>query len=427
MSGAARVMRSSWAPVLVLLILVAGVFLGDHLISSHAFDQNLFHIQVVRQFEMQWPAPDLSDYSAATGPLYHLVMVALGAVFGNELGTLRVLSVIFGVGLVMVVSGVAGRFTDSRAAAFLTMPLAASIYVVGSATHVHTDDFAWMASALCIACVLFSQRCPKILLVASLSMLIAVAARQNFIWLAGPVLFAGLLDLGRERSSSAWKGLLALVAVIMPSIAILITFIVLWGGLVPPHFQGFHVSTGINWIAPGYALGLLGLYAPFFLLAVPESVSLLRKNVGMLCVAAVVGVLCVLIPVSAPEIASGRTGGPLWTLSGLLVVADRSIPLAFFAGFGAASLVFFGLAISSVKASRSWLILLCALVASTVTQMANAQSFQRYFDTPTLLFLCWTLAMILGDRKDAVGRASTGPALLTVVFAGLLVVRLVAF
>ena len=427
MSAAARVMQAAWSPVLILLVLVTGVFLGEHLIASHAYDQNLFHIQVVRQFEMQWPAPDLSDYSAATGPLYHLVMVALGAVFGNELQTLRVLSVLFGVALVIVVSGVAARFTEARAAAFLTMPLAASIYVVASATHVHTDDFAWMATALCIGCVLVPKRSAKILVVTSLAMLAAVAARQNFIWLAGPVFFAGLLDLGRERSSRTVQGLLALLAVILPSIGLLITFVVLWGGLVPPHFQDFHVSSGVNWIVPGYALAVLGLYAPFFLLAVPEVISLLRANVLMLVGAGMLGALFVLIPESAPDIASGRTGGPVWTLAGVWVVGERSMPLACLAGFGAASLVLFGLAVSVSNSRRTWAILLCALVASTVTQMANAQSFQRYFDTPTLLFLGWTLAMILADRKDAIQRASVGPALLTVVLAGLLVVRLVAF
>ncbi len=427
MSAVAQVMRAAWAPVLILLILVTGVFVGEHLIASHAYDQNLFHIQVVRQFEMQWPVPDLSDYSAATGPLYHLVMAALGAIFGNELETLRVLSALFGVAFVVIVSGVAARFTEARAAAFLTMPLAASIYVVASATHVHTDDFAWMASALCIGCVLSSKRSAKILVVASLAMFAAVAARQNFIWLAGPVLFAGLLDLGRERTATAWKGLLALIAVVLPSFAVLITFVILWGGLVPPHFQEFHVSSGVDWIAPGYALGLLGLYAPFFLLAVPEMAALVRRKITMIVVAALSGMLFVLIPESAPDLAAGRTGGPLWTLSGLWVVADRSLPLACLSGFGAASLVIFASALSATPARRSWAILVCALVASTVTQMANAQSFQRYFDTPTLLFLCWSLAMILGDRKDAVGRSSVGPAVLTMVLAGLLVVRLVAF
>ncbi|MBB47165.1 MAG: hypothetical protein CMJ33_01110 [Phycisphaerae bacterium] len=422
-----EVMRSAWPPVLVLLMLVAGVLLGEHLIASHAWDQNLFHIQVVRQFEMQWPSPDLSDYSAATGPLYHLVMAGLGAVFGNDLETLRVLSVIFGVGVVVVVAGVAGRFTEFRAAAFLTMPFAASIYVVASATHVHTDDFAWMASAFCIACLLSPSPRPRTLVLAAVAMFVAVGARQNFIWLAGPVVFAGLLDLSLERSVGAVKRLTALVAVTIPSLGLLITFIVLWGGLVPPHFQDFHVSSGVNWIAPGYALALIGLYAPFFLLAVPEVMSFIRTRSIPLVIAGVAGVLFVLIPPSAPEIASGRTGGPLWTLSGMWVLADRSLSLACFAGFGAMSLVIFWSAIATTDRRRSWAILACALAATTATQMANAQSFQRYFDTPTLIFLCWTLAMILGDRRDAVLRASLGPTLLAVVLASLLVVRLVAF
>ena len=286
-------MRSVWPPVVVLLMLVAGVLLGDHLISSHAYDQNLFHIQVVRQFEMQWPAPDLSDYSAATGPLYHLVMAGLGSVFGNDLETLRVLSVIFGIGVVAVVAGVAGRFTDSRAAAFLAMPFAASIYVVASATHVHTDDFAWMASALCLGCLLAPSRGPRTLVLAAFAMFVAVGARQNFIWLAGPVLFAGLLDLIFERSANAVRRLMALVAVTIPSVGLLITFIVLWGGLVPPHFQDFHVSSGVNWIAPGYALALLGLYSPFFLLAVPEVTSSIRTLSGQLLIAGLAGALFV--------------------------------------------------------------------------------------------------------------------------------------
>ncbi len=426
MSAGARVISSAWAPVLVLLILVAGIFLGDHLISSHAYDQNHYHIQVIRQFEAQWPAPDFSDYAAATGPLYHLVLVALGEVFGNDLETLRVLSVLFGIGLVVAVAGVAGRLTAPRAAAFLAMPLAASIYVVGSATHVHTDDFAWMAASLCIGCVLVRKHCAPVLMAASVAMLAAVATRQNFIWLAGPVLLAGLLDLARERNSLGWKRLLAHVAVILPSVGLLVTFVVLWGGLVPPHFQEFHVSGG-NWIAPGYALGLLGLYAPFFLLAVPEPRTLLRGRLLVPCLAALVGALLVLLPVSAPDVAAGRTGGPLWTLSGLWVVADRSIPLAFFAAFGAGSLAFFGLAVFSANATRGWLILLCALAATTVTQVANVQTFQRYFDTPTLVFLCWTLAMILGERRESVGKASGGPALLGVILASLLVVRMVGF
>ena len=42
---------------------MAGVLLGDHLISSHAYDQNHYHIQVVRQFEAQWPLSfELSDH-----------------------------------------------------------------------------------------------------------------------------------------------------------------------------------------------------------------------------------------------------------------------------------------------------------------------------------------------------------------------------
>ena len=52
------ILRASWPPVLLMLVLAASFLIGGHELSSQRYDQNLYHIQVIRQFEAQLPTPD---------------------------------------------------------------------------------------------------------------------------------------------------------------------------------------------------------------------------------------------------------------------------------------------------------------------------------------------------------------------------------
>lgn len=432
MSPISRTIAASWPPVLVYLILVVSIFLGDRSINAPQHDQDRFHYQVVRQFDASWPAIDISNYGTATGPGYHYVMASISQVTGHELDSLRLISMIFGAMLLVGVAGWCATMVSVRAAAFLTMPLAASIYVVGSGLYVHTDNFGWMVVVFLLGPLVFTVLRPVDYIASGFLALIAVLVRQIFIWTIGPVILAGLLSspMGRvlpERfrgsdlqNTASWKPLITGLLCSVPAVVVLLVFIGTWGGLVPPRFQTLHASTSSP-CAYGYGLAVVALYAPFFLLPVPALGALLKANRGWIAFFAVVGAVLALVGPSSADPAHGRHGGPVWMLVEFgPVIGDRSVVLAILSAFGAGALAL--LVAGAVRNGRGIpaLVLLCAWVASTATQLVNTQTFQRYFDTPGLLLLCWLVALVLAGRDDSERRTAIGPPLLAVVLALLL-------
>ena len=99
------------------------------------------------------------------------------------------------------------------------------------------------------------------------------------------------------------------------------------------------------------------------------------------------------------------------------VIGDRSVVLAIMSAFGAGALAL--LMAAAIRNGRGIpaLVLLCAWVASTATQLVNTQTFQRYFDTPALLLLGWLGALLLAGREDSEQRSAIGPPLLAVILA----------
>ena len=53
-SGPSAVFGASWLPVLLMLVLAVGFLLGGHTLKSQQYDQDLYHIQVIRQFEAMY-------------------------------------------------------------------------------------------------------------------------------------------------------------------------------------------------------------------------------------------------------------------------------------------------------------------------------------------------------------------------------------
>ena len=430
-SGPSAVFGASWPPVLLMLVLATAFLLGDHILDSQQYDQDLYHIQVIRQFEAQLPTPDLSNYGAATGPGYHLAFAMVGSLIGSDLQTLRWFSPIIAIGLIVVVAGFCSTCCKPLAAALLTTPLAVSYYLLGSAVYLQTDNLAWLLVVLALGPLIFRPTCGWILLRSGLCLLLAVFVRQNFIWLAGPIVLCGLLTTplarrivvfesgsvdGERTSRTLWR--LSLL-VVVPGFLLLGAFRWTWGGLVPPNFQYFH-SFHVVWVAAGFALALVGLYAPFFLLAIPRCGGLIRQKSSWLILAGVVGAACALVPCSSFDPEFGRSGGVMWKLVRLgPEFADRSPVLGFFAAMGAASLSLIWFAICQAGQQRGGLVLLCSWLATTSTMFLNSQSYQRYYDFPSLLVLVWGIALCLRGHPAADRRVAYGPPLLTVLLAAL--------
>ena len=253
--------------------------------------------------------------------------------------------------------------------------------------HLQTDNVAWLCAALVIGSV-FRPCSAWSLVTSGCFMFLAVSVRQNFIWLAGPIILAGLLSTpplrgmpssnqGGEVSGRTGWGLfgLSLLAVV-PGLLLLVGFRSLWGGLVPPNFQYFH-SFHVVWIALGFALAVVGFYAPFFLLALPRGLALLRRNTGGVLLAGVVGACCALVPPSDFSIEFGRSGGIMWKLVAAgPVVADRSLVLGFFAAIGAGSIALIWLSLREAGEQRG----ASYPLAATTSTMFSIQSYQRYYD-----------------------------------------------
>ena len=439
MNGLKRTLAAAWAPVLVYAVLALGIFLGDHVLDAPKYDQDLYHHVAVVTFAEQWPAFDITDYESATSPLYHLVMASAAKVLGSDLDTLRVVSSLFGLALVVAVAGWAATFVSTRAAAFLSMPLAASVYVIGSGVHVHTDNMGWLLVILALGPVVFLAPRTDRWCLSGLLVLLAVSVRQVMIWAIGPLVLAGLLASplrrfvprgfdsdGETPGARSWSPLITSLLVAIPSLVVLFIFIGLWGGLVPPRFQELHASA-YSFCAPAYGLADLAVYAPFFLVMVPRPLELLGRHRTVLLLFALLGVLLALAFPSSYSIDDGRYGGPVWLLvSKAPVVAERSLLLALMAGAGAVFLVFLVLAAMRNRRGVPALVLACSWCATHSTQLVNAQTFQRYFDTPTLVILAWFGALILTGRPDDERRSALGPSLLTIALALMLVADVLA-
>ncbi|MEE2681455.1 MAG: hypothetical protein VX641_03685 [Planctomycetota bacterium] len=426
---ARTVFRASWFPVLLMLVLSATFLVGGHEIDSQKYDQNLYHIQVIRQFEAQLPTPDVSNYGAATGPGYHLLYAAVGTLIGSDIDTLRWFSLVIAVLLIVAVTGFCTIRCSPRTAALVTAPLAVSYYLLGSAVQLQTDNLAWLLSVMIMGPLVFRGVTPWSLITSGCLLLLAVSVRQNFIWLAGPIVLAGFLStpLARRRldvdhavvssPESRW-GLFGLsLLMLLPAVLLLYTLISLWGGLVPPNFQYFH-SSHVTWVALGFALAIVGFYAPFFLLAVPRCMELLRSKGHWVLLAGMVGACCALIPPSDSNGELGRAGGLMWKLvaSGP-VLEGRSLVLAFFAAIGGGSIILLWFAQIEAGQKRGGLVLLCGWLATTSTTFLNVQSYQRFYDFPCLLLLVWGLSLCLDRTAASDRRIVGGPPLLAAILA----------
>ena len=431
-----RIIRASWPPVLVFIFLALGIFFGERHQASQAFDQDYYHMQVIRQFESEWPKPNISDFTSATGPTYHLVMVVIGKVVGSDLATLRLASMIFGIGLITAVASVSALFIGVRGAALLAMPLATSMYVVASGIYVHTDNFAWMCAAVVVGIAAFGRVSVVNLFAAACFAALAVSIRQSFIWTIGPLIFAGLLasPLGsrlcrrqtdEEILEGRWGALAGTLLASIPALVVLGVLISLWGGLIQEKYRLYH-STEYSLCVFGYGAAVFGLYAPFFLIALPNLRELFQRFLSWIITGAIVGGLAALVAATTPDADAGRTGGPVWLLAGIgPTIADRSVVLTLMAAFGGGALaLFIGAGFAQGRGYGS-LVTFCALIAIFCTQLVNDQVFQRYFDTPILMVLIWLTALGIGEQSDAQDRVAIGPPLLAVILAFLLTVRAV--
>lgn len=421
MANASR--RHGWWPGILLvgffLILTAGpVLSGVDRLPSKSIDMDRNHVPVIRAFASEWPAVDVSDYDSATTPGMHLLLALMASLFGDSETLLQSMSVLFGGLLVGVAWWFAARSVDGITAALCILPLALSPYVLGNAIWVMTDDLALALVAITVGVAVFLPPGGVSSAGSGLALVFGVLVRQINIWVCAVAWIATLLPWSKVRRHLPFRDRLDLEGrpfaaasifslAILAAVGILIGFVLLWGGLVPPRFQpggtgAAQHAGGLQTAVLPYVLTLLGIYGiavlPGFLQAWIDDPLVRRSSLLGLAI----GLLAGLLLPSVPGLEHGRNGGWLWSLAASApVFFDRSLVLisgSILGGLVAGTFV--GLLIRGGRA-RAALLLVGFSISFVAAYTANVQAFQRYFDPPVLLLLGWAAALTVGSRTDA--------------------------
>ncbi len=291
-------------------------------ITRAKFDQDTFHLPVIRQFAQQWPTPDFSNYLSATTPGYHLAMSTLIGVSGKSdlVLTLRTSgAVLIAFFFVIGVFAAALKWRESQrssptrtsgyidvaVALAIALPLLASSYIVQSAMYLLPDNLAWLFVSLVITSAVAISRAgwrvrPSWLVCTSVLMMLLVFTRQIHIWAAAPIWIAVLVNQAMMRRGTSTdastspaqinptsipellravtsRAVAFGVVATVPAFIILGYFIWLWGGIAPPMFRAATnplaasgtgnatAVTGLSPASPVLILALIGIFGTFYL------------------------------------------------------------------------------------------------------------------------------------------------------------------
>ena len=384
--------------------------------TTVAFDQNYYHLPVIKVMAAEFPMVDLINYRAATTPGYHLVMAVFFRFITDDLLALRFISNLFSMALVIAAYRSVARLCSPLVSCALTLPLVCSMFVIMCGIWLATDNAAWTFVALAVGGVALQPLTIGRLARWSGYATIAVVIRQINLWTLAPLAVAGFLAsplgefapsrLTRANGRStvnqfAWRhSLVVLPALLLPALVVGIC-VRAWYGLTPLGFQEPHEGN-FSVAAPAVALALVGLFGLFYLpvfVSSPSALrSLLARHWRWLMVAAI---LASTFPTTY-NMSAGRWGGAIWSIARLSPsVAHCSIAIILLAGIGGLVLAAACRAAATVDRHRDAAIIMIALAAFTAAQTFNSLCFQRYFEPMILLSLSWLATLVLAHESSA--------------------------
>lgn len=406
-----------------------------------AYDQNGFHLPTIRGFAAQWPAPELRDYLSATTPGYHLALAGASKLVGESVTALRLVGLVFSVGLAGTLGWALGRLAPWPVALACGVPVLCSLYVLGPAAWLLPDNASlWAVLGVALVAARFTdhRRADALgLLALTLLLLAAVLTRQMHVWVAA-VALTGAWLAGRRGDDPTTPALLSpadarallqrplprlvpvalVLLAALPAAGVLLAFVKLWGGLTPAgamipdppaDLEGpanFARVRGGNPATPALVLSLWAIYGVFFggFLLRPLA-DLWRRARWVIFAAAAGGAALALVPETAPSADAGRWTG-LWQIAAKLPVVGTasggggtgrtSLLLVALAPLGA---VLVAAAAHGLNARHRWL-LLAALAAFTAAQTASFLSWQRYLEPCLLVLMALAAASIAGAAPD---------------------------
>ena len=382
-------------------------------------DADGYHLPLIDAMRLQWPAIDIVNYDAATAPGYHAFMATLAIMTGGREGdvdwVLWIANLLFGLGLIAVVQLIAARWVAPPIACMLTLPLAASPYVVSGTSWLTTDNAALLFAALVLGGALAGNISAlggvRLGVYASL----AVAIRQSYAWLAAPIALAGVLLSPWARlvpaswrhsdaRTGALRSSMTMVGALLP-LVLAGFFIMQWGGLLPRSSDLWSKdhNLGPNLATPAFALALIAVFGSSLLPMLWRELLDLRTRSAAALLASAIGLASALLVPTASTRSTLEWGsaewkmrnyGALWRLVDVApVVAERSVLIALLAPLGAVGIVMLYRAARRAGRGPQALILLTSMSGWLAAQTMNSMAWQRYFEPIMLLVLGWLAAM----------------------------------
>lgn len=396
-----------------LLLTLIPVLSGYDKYDNKTYDMDKFHVPAIYTFAEQFPAVDVSDYSSATTPGMHLVLAAVVKIFGPCETNLQITTCIFGALLIFIAWLYASKGARPWVALAAVVPLALNPYILGNSIWVMTDNLSLALLAVVIGSSVFLRPRTGTAVWTSVAMVGAVLVRQINLWVVAGAWVATVLGSPLLRKRLPWRDelddefspahVIVISVGILMTIAVLVFFFFMWGGMVPPSLQNYHVSGGMNVAVTPYVLTMMAIYGSPIVLFFASRILGNSFTIRLMCAGAIGGFLLGIIFESTPGLEVGRVGGWMWSLAEKSpVVLGRTVFLVFGSVLGGILLgAIAGLLREANKGRAVFLLFLFGasfLAASTV----NSQAFQRYFDGPTLLFLGWSLVLTIRatDRND---------------------------
>ncbi len=379
---------SKWCLIVTLaaLLLIAWpIILSGNTSGRGAYDDLTYHWPAIQTFADQLPTPDLSDYASATTPGFHLELSILHRL-GASRTFVQLYASLWTVLLFAILAWRAGR-SFGKPGVLLTLPFLCSIYVLFPSIWLLPDNAGWLGVLVILILALDYPSTTRNLLIAGITLALLVLVRQVHIWSAAIIVigaWTAATDDARYNPKSPKEQTTHLITAILatiPAFLLLLYFLRLWGGLVPPTFQANH--QGPNPATPAFILTQISILSVFFApTLLPRLLELLKAHKAAIILTLFLGLAIGLVPETSFDREAGRFSGWWNIVRALPTFADRSPILILGSAAGAlATLIWL-----SLVSKRDAQILMITLLAFTAAQTANHASWQRYHE-PMLLML----------------------------------------
>lgn len=428
----------------LFLALTAPLVAIGHAGFAERWDEQKYHLPVIREFAAAWPDVDLVHYGVAMTPGWHLVMAMVLRATGSEIA-MRWANLAVGLAVVVVLFLMVRRAAPGWLSAALVAPVLCSKILIGASTSLTTDNACWAVALGALWCAVLAPARPRTMLLGGACGVAAVMTRQVCVWIAAPfgLVMVAASPLGAlvprmirpEVRGNRWVVMLSAAAACAGIFGVVLGFVAMWGGTVPDHPEmRAHFERGYAGATFAFALAFVAVYGVWFLPIVWAQVKRLRITDAWAWASVMLGLVCAAVPETGWA-ARHRSAGIVWRMAevwsklgggrmegtevGAPMVGSRLDPIDGRSGFvmiaapiGALIVLLLVRGAASAGRGVQARILALSLLGLVITQGFSVMVGQRYYEPFLLSGLVVMAALAVRPDQRARWWWAAGPLVL---------------